>query len=169
MAQHTKILGIFLYADDVVSALKALKQERIKVDTVYSPVPHDEILDTLGVKRSPLSYFTLAGALLGILTGFSLSIYSGLQWKFITSGKPVIAWIPFCVEGFEFAILLGVLSTLLGMLINNRMPRLRLPDHYKPQFTRDKFGILVQCMDSESETAAALLRKAGAEEIHDSF
>jgi molybdopterin-containing oxidoreductase family membrane subunit len=169
MAQQNKIMAIFSYPDDVVSALRALKQEKIKVDTVFSSVPHHEILDTLELKRSPLSYYTLAGAILGIITGFSLSIYSGLQWKFITSGKPVIAWIPFCVEGFEFAILLGVLSTLLGMLINNRMPRVRLPDHYNPQFTRDKFGILLQCRDAEREPAAALLRKAGAEEIHDSF
>ena len=166
MARQHTVMAIFSYPDDMTRALKSLKQVKIPIDTVFSPIPQQELLDILGLQPSPVRYFTLFGALLGMVSGFALSIYAGLQWSFITSGKPVIAWIPFFVEGFELAILAGVLSTLLGMLINSRMPRVRLPAHYDPRFTEDKFGILVQCTAAEQTTVAALFKEAGAEEIH---
>jgi len=112
-------------------------------------------------------YFTLCGGLLGAIGGVSLASYAHLQWSFITSGKPVLAWIPFVVIGFEFTILLGVLFTIAGLLINARLPRIRVPDAYDPRFSLDRFGILVSCREEEKESVSKLLREAGAEELRE--
>ncbi len=70
------------------------------------------------------------------------------------------------IVGFEFTILLGILGNLIGMLINSRMPRIRLPEHYDPRFTKDRFGILIYCPKSEEARASEVLKESGAEEVH---
>ena len=88
-----------------------------------------------------------------------------LQWNLITGGKPVLAWIPFFVIAFESCILVSVLSTLIGLSIMTRLPRLRLSDAYDPRFSQDRFGIVVSCGEGEQETVSRMLKEAGAEEV----
>jgi hypothetical protein len=166
MQQH-KVMGIFSYPDNLLSALRAAGTAQVKVASVFSPIPHHEIDKELGAKASPMRYATLFGGLAGILSGVGLAVYAHLRWNLMTSGKPVLAWLPFCVVAFEFCILFGFLSTLVTMLIANRMPRLRLPSYYDPRFSSDRFGLLLSCTEGQREQAARILRDSGAEEVHE--
>jgi len=167
MAQGSQILGVFPYLDDVLRAIRAAREAKVRVHTVYSPTPCREIQEALGVRPSPVRFFTLLGGILGLTGGLSLAVFTVLQWNFITGGKPIVAFIPFVVVGFEMTILLGFLFTLVGMLLNNRMPRFRLPEHYDPRFSEDRFGVLVTCPDGRVEEALSLLRESGAEDVHE--
>jgi len=69
--------------------------------------------------------------------------------------------------GFEFTILLGIIFTLAGLLIQTRLPRVRIPNHYDPRFTQDRFGIVVSCGEAEREIVFKILKDAGAEEVHE--
>ncbi len=129
--------------------------------------PSEEIKEALQERPSPVRYYTLFGGLFGLISGFSLAVYTVLQWKFIVSGKPIIPWIPFVIIGFEFLILFGVLISFAGMLIHSRLPRLRLPAYYDPRFSNDRFGLLIYAARAEGGKIADLLKEAGAEEIHD--
>ena len=166
MPQH-KVMGIFLYPDNLLAALRAAGKAQVKVASVFSPVPQHEFDKVLGSKVSPMRYATLFGGLAGIMAGLGLAVFAHLRWNLMTSGKPVLAWIPFCVVAFEFCILLGFLSTLVTMLIANRMPRFRLPAYYDPRFSRDRFGLLLSCAEAQREQAAKILNDAGAEEVHE--
>lgn len=167
MQQQTPLLAIFPYLHTLLSAVKVLQQAQLKVDTIYSPTPRHEISEALGLKPSPVRYFTLMGGLAGALTGLSLSVFAALKWHIITGGRPVVAWIPFVVVGFEFTILLAVLFTVAGMLITLRLPQRVIPNHYDNRFTLDKYGMLVQCPAGRCSEVMALLRNAGAEEVHE--
>jgi molybdopterin-containing oxidoreductase family membrane subunit len=161
------LIGIFANRDSLQAALKVLKNSNTAIKAVYSPVPLHEIEAVLSPKPSLVRYFTLSGALLGIITGIFLSVYTSVQWNFIVSGKPVISYAPMVIVAFEFCILLAIIFNLLGMLINSRLPQLNIPMHYDPRFTADRFGILVQCSESEQVTVTKILKQAGAEEVHD--
>ena len=161
------ILGIFPYLDDLLRALKQLKASGISVHTVFSPTPRPEIREVLGLKPSPIRFFTLLGGSLGVATGIALASYAHLQWGFVTGGKPVLAWLPFVVVGFEFTILFGVLFTLGSLLIKSRLPRLRLPDFYDPRFSGDRFGVFVSGADAALERTRKILLETGAEELRD--
>jgi hypothetical protein len=167
MTNKISFLGIFSYLDTLLTAVTEAKQAGVTVHTVFSPTPRHEISDALGLKPSPIRYFTLCGGILGMIGGFSLAVYSSVQWNIIVGGRPVIAWVPFVIVGFECTILLGVLATVVGMLIYNRLPRIRIPDYYDPRFTEDKFGILVVCPEEERGNVTRLLQEAGAEELHE--
>jgi len=161
------LIGIFEYLDDLVAAIKVLREKDFKIQTVYSPVRNHQIIEALGLKSSPVRYFVLIGALLGIATGFALAIYTAVQWRFIVSGKPPVAPIPYVILGFEFCILMGVLWNVGSLCINTKLPKLNLPGNYDPRCSRDRFGLMVLCEESEQESVASILTEAGAEEVHE--
>ena len=160
------LIGIFCYLDDLLLALTSLKERNLRL-TVYSPSATGEVQSILGIQPSPVRYYTFFGALFGLIGGFSLAVYTVLQWRFVVSGKPVIPWVPFVIVGFEFLILCGVLISFAGLLIHCRLPRLKLPVSYDPRFSDDRFGLLIYYPPGEREDIARMLRKSGAEEIRD--
>jgi hypothetical protein len=166
MMQKPDLMGIFAYLDDLVEAVKALKQAKVDF-TVYTPIPRPEIRDAIDMKPSPVRYFTLFGAVFGILSGLGLAVFTVLQWKFIVSGKPLVPWVPFVIIAFEFCILLGVLITVIGMLITTRLPQWHIPAYYDPRFSVDRFGVLVRGATSRQEEVSTILKEAGAEEVHE--
>lgn len=159
------VVGVFSYLDDLLVCVRRLRETPLKIEHIYSPTPRHEIEEALQLKPSPIRYFALIGGAVGALSGLALATYAHVQWHLITSGKPVLAWVPFFVIAFEGCILLGVLSTLLGLSIMTRLPRLRLPDAYDPRFSQDRFGIVVSCGQAEQETVSKLLKEAGADEV----
>jgi len=167
MAQKQGLLGSFAYLDDLLEALKAVREQGLTIDAVYSPLPRHEIREAMRLKTSPVRYFTLTGGILGVCTGVFLVVYTVLQWRFIVSGKPIVPFVPTVIVAFEFCILLGVLFNLTGMLINLRLPKFRLPAHYDVRFNQDRFGVLVLCSESEREGVSSLLMEAGAEEVQE--
>jgi len=167
MAKQKGLLGVFKYLDDLLAALQAMADHDMKAHTVYSPVPRHEILEAMKVGPSPTRHFTLTGGILGVCTGVGLLVYTCLQWKFVVSGKPVVPFVPAVVVGFEFCILLGVLFNALGMLVNARLPKIRLPEHYDDRFMQDRFGVLVFCEEDEREELSKMLTDIGAEEVQE--
>jgi hypothetical protein len=166
MAKKLSVVGIFAYLDEVVAALKELKSEKISIDSVYSPMPRHEIREVLGISELGTGrFFTLAGGIVGILTGICLVWYTAAQWHFIVGGKPQIPVIPTVIPAFEFFILISVLFTLAGLLIKNRMPKLRLSAHFDKRFSQDRFGIVVYCTDADREKISNILKQSGAEEV----
>ena len=167
MASKPELLGIFTHADAALAAISRLKESGGSIRTVFSPVPLHGIQEVLRVRPSPVRYCTLLGGILGVVSGFSLASYSNLKWGLITGGKPVLAWLPFVVVGFEFTILLGVLFTVVSMLIISRLPRFHLSGPYDPRFSVDRFGVLVDCARAEKELLSGILRDSGAEEVRE--
>jgi Ni/Fe-hydrogenase subunit HybB-like protein len=160
-----RVVGVFPFLDDLCACLARVKKTPFRIEDVYSPAPRHEIQEALRSRPSSIRYFTLIGGGLGALLGLALAVYAHVQWNLITGGKPVLAWIPFFVIAFECCILVSVLSTLVGLSIMTRLPRLRLSDAYDARFSQDRFGVVVSCGENEQEAASRILKEAGAEEV----
>ncbi|NIO80764.1 MAG: DUF3341 domain-containing protein, partial [Candidatus Aminicenantes bacterium] len=61
---------------------------------------------------SPVRKFSLAGAIIGGLSGFAMATACALVFILPTGGRAIIAFPPFLVITYEMTILIGVLSTL---------------------------------------------------------
>ena len=165
MDQRAGVVGVFGELDGTVLALRELKAKGYASITVYSPVPRHEIDEVLDPPTSPVRVFTLVGGLTGCAAGFAYAISTSLDWPLITGGKPIVSLPPFIIIGFELTILLGALSTVAGMFINARLPKLRKAAGYDPRFSNDKFGILVFGGPAQVNDAEQIMRAAGAEEV----
>jgi molybdopterin-containing oxidoreductase family membrane subunit len=167
MAHDPALLAIFPYLDDLLGALRLAKKEGFSIQAVFSPIHFSGIQEILGHKPSKVRYFCLAGGILGGVSLVSLAVYAHLSFRFVTSGKPLLPWVPFVVVFFEGMVLLAVISTVAAWILKARLPRVRLHPAYDPRFSEDRFGIVVGCRGEEREAILRLLRDAGAEEIRD--
>jgi hypothetical protein len=167
MGRSSSLLGIFPYLDGLLDALRKLKESEFQIDTVFSPIHFSEIQEIMGHKPSRVRYFTLAGGILGGLGLVGLAVYAHLSFGLVTSGKPILAWIPFVVVFFEGTVLLAVIFTVAAWILNGRLPRARLPGAYDPRFSEDRFGVLVAYQPGERDFILKLMQDAGAEEVRD--
>jgi hypothetical protein len=159
------VMGAFLELDSTVSAIEDLKKKRIGDVTVYSPTIRHELDHAIDAPVSVVRRFTLVGGLLGVSFGYWIAIWSSDYWPLITGGKATASWIPYTIIGFEVMVLVGALSTVAGMFINSRIPRLSTTSGYDPRFSGGHFGIFIACDDAKAGQAESLLREHGAVEV----
>lgn len=159
------VLGAFRELDSTVNAIEALKKERIGEIRVFTPTPRHEIEHAIGAPPSPVRRFTLIGGLAGATFGYWIAIWTSDYWPLVVGGKAVASWVPYTVFGFEMMVLVGALSTVAGLFINSRVPRLTMMIGYDPRFSHGDYGIFVECKAEDAEAAETLLRNHGAVEV----
>lgn len=161
-----KIVATFTSVHNFKKGLIAALGQGAKVQTVYSPVDCTEILEEVGIrKKSPVPFAAFLGGLAGLLLGIGFAVYTFLEWRFVTSGKPTPPAVPLVVVGFEMTILFGFLSTLLFALFLCGMPRTPRAEGYDARFSKNVFGVVLECNPGKKKTLVTLMLEAGAEEV----
>jgi hypothetical protein len=74
-------------------------------------------------------------------------------------GKPIVSIPTYVVIAFELTILFGALSTLIGLFINARLPKVRRPVLYDPLFSSGRFGLFVPATGGRADEARRILQK----------
>ena len=161
------ILGVYSYVDLLLDSIKELRSKGFESIQVFTPCPNHEIEDALDTGKEPskVKYFTICGAILGALVGASFTVLTSMDWPIVTSAKPIVSIPPYMIIIFECMILIGGLSTFLGLIINSRLRKNVAPHLYDERFSNDKFGILVNCSSENLEEVESILNKNGSEEI----
>ncbi|MEI6738976.1 MAG: DUF3341 domain-containing protein [Gemmatimonadaceae bacterium] len=159
------VLGAFHELDTTVAAIKELKTKRLGDITVYSPTLRHELDEAIDAPVSVVRRFTLVGGLLGVSFGYWVAVWSSTYWPLVTGGKAIASWIPYTIIGFEVMVLVGALSTVAGMFINSRIPRLTTTTGYDARFSGGHFGVFVSCDEAKAGQAESLLRHHGAVEV----
>lgn len=140
-----------LYDDEEAAAhaVAALRLEGAGPVTAYSPVPPHEILEEMEERPSVVRRFTLIGGLIGVVCGFAIGAYTAVAYTdpdvapLVVAGRPLVAWPPYVIIMFELMVLIGGLSTFIGVLVNGRLPKAGPRLEYAPEFTNDRFGVFV--------------------------
>jgi hypothetical protein len=159
------VLGAFHELDATVSAIEALKEAKLGAIQVFTPTPRHELEHALDRGPSPVRKFTLIGGLLGVTFGYWIAIWISDYWPLVVGGKPIASWVPYTIFGFEVMVLVGGLSTVAGLFISARIPRLTMMVGYDPRFSHGDYGIWVECPPEKAKTAEELLREHGAVEV----
>jgi Ni/Fe-hydrogenase subunit HybB-like protein len=139
------VLGLFKSDEDAASAIRGLKNSPWTFKRVHSPIPSSIIMGALGLKKSRVGWFTLAGGISGFLSGFAMAAFAATRWNLIVGGKPVVAWVPFVIVGFEFTVLFAVLGNVAGLLTQTGLPQFDPPEGYDPGCSADRFGVMATC------------------------
>ncbi len=159
------VMGIFQFEDEFISALRRLKESGFDGLTAMSPIPLHEADHILGLDKSPVRHFTLAGALIGAAGGFAMAVATAITFVLPTSGRPIITVPPYLVISYEMTILFGVLFTLFGFHFVSGLPAWR-DKIYHPASHVDRFTLIVECAEGESsKLAETIILETGAEEV----
>ena len=159
------VLGAFRELDAAVGAIEALKKAKLGAIQVFTPTPRHELEHALEPGPSPVRKYTLIGGLCGVTFGYWIAIWTSDYWPLVVGGKPIASWVPYTIFGFEVMVLIGGLSTVAGLFINARIPRLTMMVGYDPRFSHGDYGIWVECPPEKARIAEELLREHGAVEV----
>ncbi len=159
------IMGTFAYEEDFLAAAENLQSSGFDNISLLSPVPLKEAQQVLGLGKSPVRHFSLAGAIFGALFGFGMSVATALTFILPTGGRAIITVPPYLIITYEMTILMGVLFTLIGFHFVSGLPAWR-DRPYLPAANIDRFVVVVEGAAGDQATRAeAIIREAGAEEI----
>ncbi|MDB6169717.1 MAG: hypothetical protein JWM88_2581 [Verrucomicrobia bacterium] len=136
-----------------------------------TPFPVHGLDKAMGLGRSRVPRISLAGGIIGFLTGMSMIWWTGAyDYRLTVGGKPLFSPMFAFPVSYELTILFTAFATIGGMFIVNGLPM-----HYHPvlkydQIRRgmdDTFFIVIEARDPRFNLAntKALLEQAGGREI----
>lgn len=161
----TNAIGLFVDPHRALAAAGKLAGAGFAAPAVMSPIPLEAAEEVLGTKKSAIKRFTLFGAILGGMAGFTLAAGTAVLYLHPTGGRPIIPFPPFLIITYEMTILFGILATVIGFLISARLPAIR-ERVYVPEASVDRVAVAVSCDNEERlDLASTILREAGAEEV----
>ena len=140
---------------------------------VITPFPIHGMDAAMGLRRSRVPRFTLAGGITGITCGM-LGIWAmnGFDYPLVVGGKPLFSPLFAFPVSYELTILLASFGTIIGMFLLNRLPM-----HYHPvlkyddvhRATDDTFYVVLEARDPKftQNEARQLLQGTGALEIRE--
>ena len=159
------ILGTFAFEEDFLAAARNLTSSGFDNVSLLSPLPLEEAQEILGLDKSPIRHYSLAGAIIGAISGFAMAVATSLVFILPTGGRAIITIPPFLIITYEMTILFGVLFTLLGFHFVSGLPAWR-DRPYLPSAGTDKFVVVVEGADGDQVARAeTIIRDAGAEEV----
>ncbi|HEX3799409.1 MAG TPA: DUF3341 domain-containing protein [Verrucomicrobiae bacterium] len=162
MAATPKPYGIiaeFLTPADVMHAAEKVRDAGFRKWDVFTPFPVHGLDQAMGLKNSPVGWFSFIGGVTGYTTGMLMIWWmNAYNYPILIGGKPMFSPFSAFPPSYELTILFGAFGALGGMLIMNRLPRLHHPLLKNRRFglaTHDRFFLVIETSDpkySEIET-----------------
>ena len=163
MPSEKQVLGLFKDENLAAEAIESMAESPWNLQAVNSPFPSGRILKAMKAGKSKVGYFTLAGGIIGFLSGIGLATYTALEWNLIVSGKPVVALIPYLIVGFEFTVLFAVFGNIVGLMTQTGLPEYRSISTYDPKCSGEHFGVLASCEEGQQGALLAFFQEKGGE------
>lgn len=157
---------------DLIHAVEATRDAGYAKIDPHSPFPIHGMDDAMGVGRSILPGFVLVGGLTGTASAVALCGWtSAIDYPIIIAGKSYFSIEAFVPIMFELTILFASFTSLFGMLILNRLPRLHHPIFESPTFLKygsaDGFYLVIEANDPkfDPEGAKTFLAAIGGKDV----
>ncbi len=163
----TSIIGVFDQEDQLVHALKALKEKKIDVQEVYTPYPVHPVFESLGRKTS-FTWWAFGYGLMAVIGVLSFLYFTAvIDWPLNFGGKPTNAFPSFIVITIILTILTITICSLFTFSVMARIypgKPARMPDQ---RATDDKFILVVDPSTGDLHQAGQALRSLGASEVYE--
>jgi hypothetical protein len=159
------LTGIFDLPGQAAAVVTKLRNRGFSDLETYAPAPFPEVDDAINPKPSRVRLWTLIGGLIGVVTGYALTIWMANDWQIMVGGKPFSSIPPYTIIAFELTILFGGVLTVVGLFVSAGLPSFGLDKEYDKRFSGDEFGVVVRCLDRDVGEIDALLREHEATEV----
>jgi hypothetical protein len=167
------LIAAFDSTSEMMRAAEKVRDAGFRHWDVITPFPVHGLDGAMGLKRSHVPRFTLAGGITGITTGMLMVAYMNMwDYPLIVGGKPFFSPIFAFPISYELTILFSAFGAIIGMFLLNKLPM-----HYHPAMNRagvvqasdDRFFIVLESRDPyfQNESARRLLDEIGGKEIEE--
>jgi len=165
------LIATFDTAAGVYHAAETVRDAGYKNWDCITPYPVHGLDKAMGLKRSLVPVFSLAGGIGGVFAGLGLIAFTaGFDYKLILAGRPFFSPIPAVPVIVELGIALSAFSAVAGMIVMCRFPMLYHPVLKSDRIISaldDKYLIVIEARDpmfSPTQTKA-LLEKVGGLDV----
>jgi hypothetical protein len=175
MSKAPVIYGLIAEFDNPADALHAAEKVRDAGYTrwdVFTPYPVHGMDRAMGLRNSPVGWFSFLGGVTGYTAGMLMIWYmNAFDYPVLVGGKPMFSPFAAFPPSYELTILFGAFGALFGMLFLNRLPRLHHPLLKNRRFTsgvtHDKFVVVIECGDPKysEPDVRKLLEGAGSKHL----
>ena len=156
------IVGSFLEEAAIMHAVRALREEGIKIYDTYTPYAVHGLDEAMGIRRTRLPWVTFIAGTVGCLLALFFQYWtSTVDWPLNVGGKPPNSWPAFIPVTFEITILVAGLATVAAFLVLGRLwwgKKVRLPI---TDVTDDVFALALDNRDGSLDIREIQKRLAG--------
>ena len=171
MKKNYGIIAAFDTTPELYRACEKVRDAGYSKWDALTPFPIHGLDSAMGVRRSHVPRFSLAGGIIGFCTGMSFIWWANAyEYALVVGGKPYFSPMFAFPVSYELTILFTAFATIGGMFFLNGLPMHYHPVMKAPQFVRasdDRFYIVIEANDPKFNAAATreLLAKAGGKDI----
>jgi len=148
----------FKDVDPFLDAVEKVRDAGFTRFDAHTPFVVHGLDDAMGIRPTILPYLVFGGGLTGTLAGIALQWWTNAHdYPFLISGKPYFSLPANIPIAFEMTILFAALTSLIGMLALNGLPRHNHPLFTSRRFrrvTNDRFFISVEADDPRFDERA---------------
>jgi len=157
------VVGYYFTPEEILEAARRTRERNFDRFDTFTPFPIHGMDQAMGLKRSWLPYVAFASAMMGMLGGLSLQVWThAFSWPLNISGKPLLAWPAYVPVTFETAILFtGVITTIVMFVVALGLPNFK-KKVFHPDLTSHRFAIVIEVQNKEEVEAV----KQYMQEIH---
>ncbi|MEX0983280.1 MAG: DUF3341 domain-containing protein [Bacteroidales bacterium] len=162
--EHKLVSGYFLDEEELVDAVKYLKEKKVKIRDVFTPFPVHGLDRLLGLKKSAIP---MVGFIFGAIGAAGAFLFQ--TWVFTESyplnigGKPHFAVPSFIPVIFETTVLFAALGMVLAFLLRSKLGPGAENRIYDNRITDDHFVILLEAEgNNKTEQLEVFLKETGA-------
>ncbi|MEN9575699.1 MAG: hypothetical protein RL514_3554 [Verrucomicrobiota bacterium] len=166
------LLAVFETPADAMHAAEKVRDAGYSKWDVHTPFPVHGMDAAMGLRNSPVGWFTFIGGVTGYTTGMTMIWWmNAYDYKIVIGGKPMFSPFFSFPVSYELTILLASFGSLIGMFLLNRLPRLHHPLLKNRKFcqgaSHDKFIVVIETADPKfnAEETRKLLVSAGSKHI----
>jgi hypothetical protein len=164
------LVGVYSDPDEVVSAVKKIRSNKIRVHEVYSPFAIHGIDEALGYKRSRLPIAAFLFGMLGTILALTMQFWMmGIDWPMIIGGKNFASLPPFIPVTFELTVLISALGMVGVFMVASDLKPYKKVKLMDARITNDKHVIAIDlgANSGASDKIKKLLEETGAEEVNE--
>ncbi len=137
------VIGYFNNEDDLLKAARATYSEGYRKFDTISPFPVHGMDEAMGLKRSPVPWFTFFAGLVGCTFALWFQWWtSAVDYPLNIAGKPFFSLPAFIPIIFELTVLLAGLASFGAVLLLCRLPQIK-PPILNPDLTCHKFALYI--------------------------
>ena len=167
------LIATFETPAQIYRAAEAVRDAGYRSWDCITPMPVHGLDSAMGVRRSIVPRFSLAGGITGFCTGMSMIFYmNGFDYRLVVGGKPFFSPLYAFPVSYELTILFTAFATIGGMFFLNGLTLLYHPVLKYRDIRRgmdDRFFLVIEARDPRFHpvNTRALLENAGGSSIEE--